>query len=113
MNAFTATRGNVWGAHFVLTMPGDPTFVWTGIAITAQLRLSPDFDGQFVHDFVITPVISTDLKTCKFSLALSGAETMATPDSYGDFRLERDSPQFGPVNVFPYRLTFSEAGVTN
>jgi hypothetical protein len=113
MNAFTVTRGNVWGAHFVLTMPGDPTFVWTGIAITAQLRLSPDFDGQLLHTFAVSPILSTDLKTCEFSLALSGAETLSLADSYGDFRVERISPQFGPFNIFQYRLTFADNGITN
>jgi hypothetical protein len=113
MNAFSALRGNVWGIHFVLTMPGDPSFDWTGIVIAAQLRLSPEFDGELVHTFPVSPIVSADFKMCEFSLALSEAETLTLPNSYGDFRVERADPQFGPLNIFLYRLTFADNGVTH
>jgi hypothetical protein len=113
MNAFSVLRGNVWGLRFILTMPGDPAFVWTDIEITAELRLSPEFDGEHVHTFPVSPIVSADFKTCEFSLALSEAQTLTLPNSYGDFRVERADPQFGPLNIFLYRLTFTEGGVTN
>jgi hypothetical protein len=112
VTTFTVKRGNVWGMRFVLTMPADPTFTFEGADITAELRSKPRMSGELLHTFAVVPIVSTDGKTAEFSLALSKAETLSVPDSYGDFRIERADPQFGPLNIYPYRLVMSDSGIT-
>lgn len=88
-------QGNLFdkGVRFTQT-----DFDFTGCVIVCQLRQDINKE-KIAHEFVIDPVFSAGI--VDFRLIISKIESAAIPVGlyYGDFKISRDSPAYGPYTV--------------
>lgn len=102
MKKIEIPKGNSFWFDVVLDTP-DPLFDWSTVTIRAELKENPE-DPVALHEFEIVPTYDTG--TVSFQLYMPGSLMEGLPTVfYGDIRIERESPVFGPYNVFPFQIT--------
>jgi hypothetical protein len=87
-------------------------FDFTDCEITSKLRLGA-VDGKVVHEFEITPTFSLGL--AEFRIQMTEAETAALKigNYIGDFKIERNSPAFGPFFPAKFCINISKPATRN
>ncbi len=101
MTTFNLFQGNLFDQEVVFEYTG---FDFTDSVITAQLRTSVDSESV-VHQFSITPDFTTvGEATFRLQIPKAESENLEIRTYYGDIRIERASPAYGPYTVSSFQI---------
>lgn len=102
MKIFSVIRGDRWTQVFQMEIPGDPTFDWTGVTVTADLRTEAGASSAL---FTFTPGVAITPGLMTVTLDLPGLASANLPDaSLGTVVVARTSPAFGPYTPVKFQL---------
>lgn len=100
MKNYTLHQTEIFDEEVEFTYDG---FDFTGCEVFSTLRRK-DANGDVAHEFDIPPTLNLAVGTATFRLQLSQLESsnLKVGEYYGDIRIKRDSPAYGPYIVANY-----------
>jgi hypothetical protein len=102
---YQSRRGDVWEGETFRLISDQGAAYWTNPVVRSQIRTNPN-SPQVIHNFVITPVITTEGTNgvLTFQLTLSEAESLVINPAFyvGDIDVKSDN--FARATICTYTL---------